>query len=505
MEAQCLPIHGPHKELFGASFVRANLQPSECNRPHLHLIHLNGKVQYPFRYPRGNKVEVVSSDSDESSSTEKCGSPQNAEINMPNMQPSSEDNTSSCPTKPYSPEKLPTNEDASDDGTADGHFFLPTTERDHCFMADLLTGPQSALSRQMLFLANPELCDIQISDGQVSLIMSSPSVSSIAISDGKKLAARIALLPKKQTFSYETFVHHLVMKWELPGLIPSVDHKPKPETCKGSAFFQGPPQSVQQAEDIDPCALQEAQEQVEELLNLKRIFYEFPRVKSSNCLIKAIMIHKFPYPFALLPCEPDGSCGYHACVRHMWPNKDCESPEYSAHVNKLRYAVKRFNLMHWNEIIEEQMLSDYPFLKGKPGSNVKSNYENNFDLLEISNTDLVSLSLILRVRFLLIICPLDGESSCQEIFHVSLPSKELHTVFLLQTGAVLSAKQYRSHYDCIFPISNIDGKDVTKMSIKEMEESFEKSEFWANRFLKFQYSGNIELLTFPAIPPKNVC
>ena len=240
--------------------------------------------------------------------------------------------------------------------------------------------------------------------------------------------------------------------------------------------------------------LASCKEQISDILYTKAMVYDSGGFLQSDQHIKLLFIEGFPYPWAILPCRLDGSCGYHSCIRHFYPAWGCEISEYTEKVLNLRNAVRQFHLEHWSNDLETQLLTDYPFLKGAPGSSVKANFKEMFYKLEVSYPDMVSLSLIEEAWFVLLVIPIQGKISVHEIFHVRLDPSSLHTIFLLQTGADPKAEEYRSHYDVMFSMSSIDGKEVEKMGAEEMKAACRKCCVLANTFTRFRCYSNVEVL-----------
>ena len=125
---------------------------------------------------------------------------------------------------------------------------------------------------------------------------------------------------------------------------------------------------------------------------------------------------------------------------------------------------------------------------------MKSNFKIIFNQLELSYPDINALSLILNAKFVIIVVPINGEVSVLEIHHLSLDSSNLHTIFLLQSGADRTAIEYRSHYDALFPITLIDGKEPVFAGIEAKRTSAQKSKTLANRFIQFARPGDKEVV-----------
>ena len=82
-------------------------------------------------------------------------------------------------------------------------------------------------------------------------------------------------------------------------------------------------------------------------------------------------------PFAILPCEEDGTCGYHSIVRHCLPYWNASLDEYNEQVLFLKQATKLYNLHNFTPELEVYLQTDYPHLS-ENGLSVKDNYDQHF-------------------------------------------------------------------------------------------------------------------------------
>ena len=181
-----------------------------------------------------------------------------------------------------------------------------------------------------------------------------------------------------------------------------------------------------------------------------------------------LVIQGFAYPFAILPCEEDGNCGYHSIVRNYLPQWNCSMEEYSEQMLYLKQCTKFYNLHTFSPHFQLCLENDYPDLFQDKGP-VKPLYDNHFGLLEITYPDWVVLSWILLKHFIIIRQPLNSKPSVLSICDSRLDPKSTEIIFILQTGADIHAATHGSHYSAIFPLFSIDGIDVTTMDLSNLK------------------------------------
>ena len=131
-----------------------------------------------------------------------------------------------------------------------------------------------------------------------------------------------------------------------------------------------------------------------------------PETHQEYLLLK---IYGFPHPYVVLETEPNGSCGFQSIVCWLFPSWEVDMPEFQEFLCLLRLGCFMFNKETWTKEMKINLADAYPFLKEK--GTVKENYVENFRLLEMSYSGIVSLSLILNITFLILRLPFNGPPS----------------------------------------------------------------------------------------------
>ena len=147
--------------------------------------------------------------------------------------------------------------------------------------------------------------------------------------------------------------------------------------------------------------------------------------------IETMTLCETKYPFVVMKTEKNGHCGFMAIVRHFYPHlRTCHQASIEDTI-KLRNLTKKYIINNWDETIEIQLGNDYPFLKR---GDIKENYIKQHQNLEICHLDLIALSKILKMKFVILIIPEDAPPSITEVCHPKNPRNYTCKPYCNQVG-----------------------------------------------------------------------